>query len=70
MPVMDGITTSHELRKLMGNSSLPKIPLICLSALNEGEIKQEKCKTFDEILMKPLLDSQLKTILSKYCKYP
>jgi CheY-like chemotaxis protein len=64
MPVMDGITATAEIRKLLGELC-PKI--VALSAKGmEGDAEYIKSNGLDDYLAKPVKLDQIKEMLNKY----
>lgn len=67
MPVMNGIETTVELKKLMKNGELPDIPIIAFTAF-EMEIEKSQCfkAGMMEYLTKPLDIVRLGNLVEKY----
>ena len=64
MPIMDGYTATQELRLLESRQNLPRQTVIALTA-NALEGEREKCLAagMDDYITKPIVSSQLMTLL-------
>ena len=69
MPIMNGLDAALELRKLMTERKVPKIPIIGLSATDiEAAADKWKSSGMDDYICKPLTQESLEKILSKHLK--
>jgi len=67
MPVMDGITATEILTRMMKNKEIENIPIIGCSGHKEGEKIKEGLKSgMDEVVEKPVQREKLMKILEKY----
>lgn len=65
MPVMDGFETTKKIRNLRGK--LSKLPIIALSAHSKNTTYNKKdLKYFDDWLIKPVHDYELRAIINKW----
>jgi CheY-like chemotaxis protein len=66
MPVMDGLTATHEIRRREAGSG-GRVPIIALTA-NAMEANRERCLAagMDDFLPKPFTQVQLKAVLSRW----
>lgn len=64
MPVMDGITASKEIQKLVENNQLPAQTIVGLSGFSSEEIKS-KCKQagMDSVFVKPFTVEDAKSLV-------
>ncbi|MDB3084420.1 hybrid sensor histidine kinase/response regulator [Clostridioides difficile] len=61
MPVMDGLQTTHQIRKIVGN----ELPIIVLTAYDWADIEEEaKTAGINAFLSKPVFKSRLYHIMS------
>ena len=67
MPVMDGYSATRELKKLMGEKKLSKIPIIACTAYAQ-ESERSTCLEigFDDFLTKPINTKKLEEIIHRY----
>ncbi|MFP4548927.1 MAG: ATP-binding protein, partial [Fidelibacterota bacterium] len=66
MPVMDGITATRIIRQREG---LKNLPVVALTATAEQFTKNELTKLFDYVIHKPIDNSLLINVLSKFLHY-
>jgi CheY-like chemotaxis protein/HPt (histidine-containing phosphotransfer) domain-containing protein len=66
MPVMDGLTATHEIRRREAGSG-GRVPIIALTA-NAMEANRERCLAagMDDFLPKPFTQLQLKAVLGRW----
>jgi CheY-like chemotaxis protein len=66
MPVMDGLTATHEIRRREAGSGA-RVPIIALTA-NAMEANRERCLAagMDDFLPKPFTQVQLKAVLGRW----
>jgi TMAO reductase system sensor TorS len=66
MPVMDGLTATHEIRRREAGSG-GRVPIIALTA-NAMEANRERCLAagMDDFLPKPFTQMQLKAVLGRW----
>ncbi|MFK7922841.1 MAG: ATP-binding protein, partial [Bacteroidia bacterium] len=68
MPVMDGMTSASEIRKLEGRQYL-QLPIIALTASVNGAVKNEIFDAgMDDIISKPFQPKQLNQTISEYIR--
>ena len=68
MPVMDGLQTTRELRKLMREKSIPEIPIVALSAHDtDSDKRAAKREGMCEHISLPFQEKDLLRVLTKYC---
>lgn len=68
MPVMDGLTSASEIRKLAGKQYL-QLPIIALTASVNGTVKNEVYDAgMDDIISKPFQPKQLNKTISEYIR--
>ena len=68
MPVMDGYSATHEIRKWEQQNVQQQIPIIAFSASSSREDRERTLAAgFNEILSKPFSFEDLVKILKKYC---
>ncbi len=69
MPVMDGITATHFIRKLEEDYALKRTPIICLTAHSmEGEKDIFLKSGMDDYITKPVQKANLLRVISKWIK--
>ena len=67
MPVLDGISATHEIRRLEKSRGLPHLPIVALTA---GILDREACLAagMDDFLSKPFRPEVLRQILQRLLK--
>jgi CheY-like chemotaxis protein len=67
MPEMDGYQATGEIRRLQQEGSLPRVPIVALTA-NALREDRDKCLAagMDDYLSKPVSQAELRTMLVKY----
>ena len=67
MPVLNGIETSLELRRMKDNDELPDMPIIAFTAF-EMEIEKNECfkAGMVEYMTKPIDIMRLNSLVEKY----
>jgi signal transduction histidine kinase/CheY-like chemotaxis protein len=67
MPIMDGITSTIEIRKFINENDLIYVPIIALTAnAMKGESERIKGLGFDDYITKPIEINKLKLVLESY----
>ena len=70
MPRMDGLAATERIRAIEAQRSLPRVPILALSANARPEDVQFSCKAgCDGHLSKPISKARLLAAIQKYAKY-
>lgn len=68
MPIMDGFEATKRMKQMMAEGSIPRMPIVALSANNQDQdIKRCLKVGMDGHLAKPLKEEDLQRVLHKYC---
>jgi signal transduction histidine kinase/CheY-like chemotaxis protein len=67
MPVMDGVQATREIRTQEQALSLPRVPIVALTAMSSAEERRQCLAAgMDDVLAKPFTREQLAAVLSRW----